>query len=122
MSEYSSGLGEIFNNMDRHFSEMDAQIDQEVQAAGLECQGLAKKACPVGTPESTGKKGYIGGRLRSSIQYQRLGPRECKVWTNVFYAVFVEMGTVRMKARPYLFPAYQTALRNLQDRLKAMGV
>jgi HK97 gp10 family phage protein len=121
-NEYSSGVEAIFDVMDRHNSELDAEIDQEIQAAGIECRSETVKKCPVGTPESTGIKGYKGGRLRSSYQYQRLGPRACKVWTNVFYAKFVELGTKYQKARPHFFPAFETAKKHLEERLKALGV
>jgi hypothetical protein len=121
-NEYSSGVEAIFDVMERHNSEMNAEIDAEFQAAGLECQKLAKMKAPVGTPESTGIKKYKGGRLRGSYQYQRLGPRACKVWTNLFYAPFIEYGTKFMKARPHFFPAYETAKRHLEERLKALGV
>lgn len=119
--EYTTGLEKIFTVMDRHYEEQAQQIDEEAQAAGIECQALTKQACPVGTPESTHKKGYIGGTLRASYQYWRIGPRECKVSTRVGYGPDVEFGTKKMKARPHFFPAYQTAMRNLQDRLQALG-
>ena len=121
-NDYTDGLQVIFNNMERHYNELYLEIDAAVQGAGIETEALAKKACPVGTPESTGIKGYKGGRLRSSIQYQRKGPRACRVWTNVSYAVFVELGTTRMRARPYLFPAYVAASRHLLEELKSIGV
>lgn len=52
------------------------------------------------------------GRLRGSITW-RLG-RDARgpyadVGTNVFYGPFVEMGTSRMSARPYLRPALESA-------------
>ncbi len=64
--------------------------------------------CPVGTPESTHKRGYIGGRLRSSITWEVVsegGDLSAKVGTNVEYAPYVELGTRYMRAQPYLVPA-----------------
>lgn len=97
-----------------------AKVGDAVQGAGIDCQAEAKRNCPVGTPESTHKKGYIGGRLRASIQYAKLTPYSCKVGTNVYYSRYVEFGTHKMAARPYLFPAYIMARKNLINELKAL--
>lgn len=52
------------------------------------------------------------GRLRGSITW-RLGEDSAGLYadigTAVFYAPFVELGTSRMAARPYLGPALQAA-------------
>lgn len=40
-----------------------------MEECGLVAEGYAKKLAPVGTPESTGVPGYIGGTLRNSITY-----------------------------------------------------
>lgn len=59
---------------------------------GMKIEKYAKALCPVGTPESTGKKGYRGGTLRNSITSQ---VDEDQVWvgSNVEYAPYVELGT-----------------------------
>lgn len=53
------------------------------------------------------------GRLRGSITFElgrdTLGPW-ARVGTNVFYAPFVEGGTSRMAARPFLVPALDAAV------------
>lgn len=73
--------------------------------------GDAKTRAPVGTPESTGIKNYQGGKLRSSIDYERDGLVGF-YGSNVHYAIYQEMGTENMKAQPYLLPAY---LENKKD-------
>lgn len=67
-------------------------------ASGLETIGLlgeryAKKDCPVDT-----------GRLRNSITHDVMG-LSVYIGTNVEYAPYVELGTSRQKAQPYLVPA-----------------
>ena len=52
---------------------------------GLKAEGYAKKLCPVGTVESTGKKGYRGGTLRNSITF-RVEDDVLSVGSNVEYA------------------------------------
>jgi HK97 gp10 family phage protein len=80
-------------------------------------ENQAKRLCPVGTPESTGKRGYMGGRLRASINHRVdgegpggslrgvIGSGARAGETEVNYAAYVEFGTSRMTARPYLRPA-----------------
>ena len=45
------------------------------------------------------------GNLRRSIEHGDNGKDEAYVGTNVEYAPYVELGTVKMHARPYLRPA-----------------
>lgn len=71
------------------------QIEITLEALGLQAEGYAKLKCPVDT-----------GRLRNSITHATV-KREKAVYigTNVEYAPYVEMGTVKQKAQPYLAPA-----------------
>ena len=60
-------------------------------------EGAAKRSCPVDT-----------GRLRSSITHEiELVPGKVRgrVGSNVEYAAYVELGTRRTRAQPYLRPA-----------------
>ena len=59
---------------------------------GIKAEKYAKARCPVGTPESTGKKGYRGGTLRNSITFNVEGD-VVAIGTNVKYAPYVELGT-----------------------------
>lgn len=117
---------------------MKKALDPVVEAAALttayEIKETAKELCPVGTPESTGKPGYIGGSLRQSIRIQRfarpaahtlrVGVSAGGYITNpnsgrkVDYARFVHEGTSRMPARPFLKQAYDKHRRNLPRRIK----
>jgi phage gpG-like protein len=60
----------------------------------------AKQRCPVDT-----------GRLRSSITWRlEQPPLTAIVGSNVEYSAFVELGTRRMAARPYLVPALHSVV------------
>lgn len=83
---------------------MEQAKARALEAIGLQAEGYAKKLCPVGTPESTGKPHYIGGTLRNSISHATDND-SAYIGTNVEYAPYVELGTSRMKAQPYLKPA-----------------
>lgn len=70
-------------------------IDRALEEIGLAAEGYAKRACPVDT-----------GRLRNSITHQLdVGDKSVYVGTSVEYAPYVEMGTSRTAAQPFLRPA-----------------
>ena len=129
--------------MDIKFTDNSKEVIEAMQQAavralekcGLVAEGYAKKLAPVGTPESTGIPGYIGGLLRGSIthalsgkqpaistyqdnagtrrgSYSGTAPEESGanksavyIGTNVEYAPYQELGTIHMKAQPFLKPA-----------------
>jgi HK97 gp10 family phage protein len=73
------------------------QAEKLVRRACVKVEGGAKRRCPVDT-----------GRLRASITHEvSVRGRDVtgRVGTNVEYARYVEFGTRRMRARPYLRPA-----------------
>ena len=84
-------------NFESHADEVLSAFQQKVKLAldliGESAEGHAKERCPVGTPESTGIKGYVGGRLRNSITHQTIDDT-AYVGTNVEYAIWVEVKDV----------------------------
>lgn len=81
-----------------------------LERIGLEAEGYAKDLCPVDT-----------GNLRNSISHLVDGD-SAYIGTNVEYAPYVELGTVKQKAQPYLKPAAadhaQTYRNIMEDELK----
>lgn len=70
-------------------------IDVALEKIGLLAEGYAIKKCPVDT-----------GHLRGSITYEvDFGGDAVYIGTNVEYAPYVELGTSRQKAQPFLRPA-----------------
>lgn len=85
----------IKDNSEEFLKALPEQIEQALTAIGLTAESYAKQECPVDT-----------GRLRNSItRAVESGENAVYIGTNVEYAAFVELGTSRMKARPYLKPA-----------------
>lgn len=74
----------------------------EATRRALKVERTAKRLCPVDT-----------GRLRSSITHSEPERRgdvvAVRIGTNVEYARFVELGTSRARAQPYLRPALDAA-------------
>lgn len=73
---------------------IDHAIKNALEACGALVEGYAKQKCPVDT-----------GHLRNSITHQVDGDKSVTIGTDVEYAPFVELGTSRMGAQPYLRPA-----------------
>ena len=93
-------------------SDAAKQAVREAMARALEiCGGkaetYAKQLAPVGTPESTGIPGYHGGTLRNSITHEQWDDETEVIGSAVKYAPFVELGTYKMTARPFLRPAVE---------------
>lgn len=85
----------IKDNSGEFLKALPEQIEQALTAIGLTAESYAKRDCPVDT-----------GRLRNSITHAvEAGEQAVYIGSNVEYAAFVELGTSRMKARPYLKPA-----------------
>ena len=81
-----------------HRPEVESAVQEAISRAleiiGGKAESYAKALCPVDT-----------GNLRNSITHQQYDADTEIIGTNVEYAPFVELGTVRMGARPYLRPA-----------------
>lgn len=76
-----------------------------LEICGGKAETYAKQLAPVGTPESTGIPGYHGGTLRNSITHEQEDEKTEIIGSTVNYSKFVELGTYKMKARPFLRPA-----------------
>lgn len=73
---------------------LEGKIPVALEACGLQAEGYAKLKCPVDT-----------GNLRNSLTHTQEGDRTEVIGTNVSYAPYVELGTRRQSAQPYLKPA-----------------
>ena len=126
---------EIHDNSKEISEKIKAAVSKGLETCGLVAEGYAADLAPVGTPESTGIPGYIGGLLRGSITHALSGKQAAKstyqdnagkrrgsysgtapeegdankkavyIGTNVEYAPYVCLGTIHMAAQPFLKPA-----------------
>ena len=68
--------------------------NRALEIIGGKAESYAKALCPVDT-----------GRLRNSITHVQMDEETEVIGTNVEYAPYVELGTHRQRAQPYLRPA-----------------
>ena len=100
-------IDKLLGNLKNISSEITEKVKDEIELTAIEIETDAKQLCPVDT-----------GRLRSSIK--ALTDRDkmaALVGSNVEYAAFVELGTNKQEAHPYLYPAFFKNMHKLFDRL-----
>ena len=114
------------NNIPRVRSELHNKIYEALEVCGGTAERFASYLCPVGTEETTHIAGYKGGSLRSTIRHEFEGDDTVAVkaggidgiYKFVNYAVYVEMGTRKMKAQPYLKPAFEDHLDQYRQAIE----
>ena len=109
----ANGISMIKSNVDEYLKQVDAAKARGLEAVGLTAERYAK--ANLSEPKMhkhPNKKGDLihpnvdTGRLRNSISHEVHGD-SVYIGTNVEYAVYVEKGTRKMQAYPYLKPAAQ---------------
>jgi HK97 gp10 family phage protein len=81
------------DNVDLAKSEIRAAFARALERIGMQAEGYAQDLCPVDT-----------GNLRNSITHTA-DAEAAYIGTNVEYAPYVELGTRRAAAQPFLKPA-----------------
>jgi HK97 gp10 family phage protein len=104
-------MREFTGKLDEAAASVRKAASKEVMTFLLNTESGAKRRCAV--------RRVKGGRLRSSIHTDIASDLSGSVGTNVFYGPYVEWGTVKMAARPFLHPAFDEEARALPGRLEA---
>lgn len=97
------------DNTDQAIQGIASAVGVALEKIGLLAEGYAQMKCPVDT-----------GNLRGSITHEvDTGEKAVYIGTNVEYAPYVELGTSKMDAQPFLKPAatehsdqYRQVLKN----------
>ena len=82
--------------VDPRLRQFDAQLDDVIQIAARNIESRAKQLVPVDT-----------GDTQSSIEARSPKKMEWRIGPTTEYAPFLEFGTERMSARPYLIPSIE---------------
>ncbi len=106
----TKGFKQLARKVDKFKGEIKARAKRAVTTAVIDVHREAKT--------TTAFKNRTG-RLRSSIRFEvREDGLAGEVFTDVFYGVFIELGTRFMDARPFLFPPFQKIQKQLVRDLK----
>lgn len=101
------GTGNVLSNLAKASIAISKSIEKEVKQAAFEVEREGKINSPVDT-----------GRLRASIGADKKSELYYEVGTNVEYAWYVEAGTKKMAAQPYLGPAVAKVRQKYPDMIK----
>lgn len=96
------GVEEFKAAMKQFDSGMQRQIHERLANWAADVKASARQRVPVKT-----------GHLRSSI-YSKISEWVAEVGAEATYAMFVELGTRYMRARPFIYPAVQECLPKLE--------
>lgn len=109
-------------NCDANFSDVIKELgisakdavnasNNEIKVTALAIERNAKQKAPLDT-----------GRLRGSITHnfsESMGGVEADIGTNVEYANYIEYGTRKRAAKPFLNPAFNEETQDLERRIEA---
>ena len=102
---------ELKDNSKEFLDAMENAIKNGLYAIGMAAEGHAKRAI-------TRQKAVDTGRLRNSITFG-WDAEAVYIGTDVEYAPYVELGTVKMSPRPYLKPAATNHKAEYEALMKA---
>jgi len=103
------GIEELNINVGRVGNALEKAIPRALKLSGLVVEGKAKLLAPVDT-----------GRLRNSIKSVMQSKTVVRVGTNVFYAKFMEFGTVFISPRPFLRPALRLSKNKIKQIFRSV--
>jgi len=102
-----------FDNLKKNVAKLNKDLDNNImtalKAGALLIQNSAKEKAP-----------YLTGTLRRSIHIEPEGKRTVIVGTNVEYGKYQEFGTRKMKAHPYLRPAFDENKDKVMEKINAV--
>jgi HK97 gp10 family phage protein len=96
----------VYNHIPRIATALRPACGEIVQETLFAIETGAKLVVPVDT-----------GALRASIESEMTGDTSGQVATNIDYSVYVEYGTTKAPAQPYMTPAAEAERRHFMRRM-----
>lgn len=103
------GLDKYIQSVDRKGKQAKYAVDKVLNRSSLRVERLAKLYAPWDT-------GWLSESIYS-MQVKLLGYR---VFSPVFYSIYVELGTRKMDAQPFMDPALRNEYPKLMNELNTM--
>ena len=74
------------------FRSIERQMESSLRRTVLKLHSDLIRVAPVGTPESTGIKGYVGGSFKRAWRVKKLSMMKWRITNNMEYASFLWRG------------------------------
>jgi len=100
------GIEKFQETMRQFDSAVQKHVHRQLASWAADVKALARQLAPVRT-----------GHLRSTI-YADVKGWVARIGAEATYALYVELGTRHMQARPYLYPAIQAYLPQLEQNIR----
>jgi len=117
MSARLDGEKRVNKSLDRHAKQVERQTTEALKSGGMIIKNDAWEKAP-----------YKTGNLRSSLNVEvesSVNEKSVIIGTDVSYAPHLEYGTSKMKARPFLRPAFdakkEEAIKEIKNALNALA-
>lgn len=110
MASMTGELAALAAEFARAATEAEQAAGQAVRKAGTDVMAQAQTRAPVDT-----------GYLRSSISADSIGPTEVEIGPTAHYGKYLEYGTSRAAAQPYLQPAFDAVAPSLENAISQIG-
>jgi phage gpG-like protein len=109
-----SGVRVNFNRIKQVKRTLNKSASTFVRAMGLETERYVKQSFVSSPSPAGGPPGIDTGALRASIHVEMTDALTAMVSDGVAYGVYLEFGTSRMAARPFMMPALVWVSREAQ--------
>ena len=116
MNIHIEGMEDVQAMLNRFTSDFTDKVSNGLVEGCKIVEGDAKATCPGSTEET--RPGGPHGELRESITSAVEG-LQGEVGTNKEYGMYVELGTYKMRAQPFLVPALQNNKEAIINAIKA---
>lgn len=94
-------------NGSKIFKRVEQIAHNALQATGKEMKADAEVHCPVAS-----------GHLKSTIFEKMIEPLKMQMGATAAYTIYVEMGTSKSPAQPFIRPSYDKNKRNLLTHMR----
>ena len=94
------------SKLDAIIAKLPGNRDKIIKAAAFHILGEARKRAPVATGALRDNSEVVNGDGYTNVEFRQE------------YAAYVELGTHKMSAQPFLTPAVEAEAKLLEDRIK----
>lgn len=110
------GLSKIIANFEKHAKRLtETELKSKLQILATETAEQARKIVPVKTRELL--RSIHATTLRTTQKGYQI-----EVKAEKYYAIFVELGTSKMRAQPFLSTGFKNAQRSVESIFKQLGL